>query len=169
MNKPIYLEPIDPSRDDLLEIYNMLESTKVPLVSNKMGRSRTFGVHRAMTLGMIKGRVSRKYGLSAASKLHYDLYEALMNFGKTFVPFEFNAIQINHNLVCAKHKDKNNESLSVIISIGDYEGCNLVIEDHGIYDTNCHPLIFNGYDNVHYNTPLISGNKYSFVFFTNSK
>ena len=54
MNKPIYLEPIEPSRDDLLEIYNILDNTKVLLASNKTGRAKTFGPHRSMTLGIVK-------------------------------------------------------------------------------------------------------------------
>lgn len=162
------LPKIDPSREDLLEVYNLLESITIPCVDNGRGRAGTFGRHRAMTMGMIKARVSRKYGLSYNSKKYPALYEALMKFGKTIVPFEFNAIHVNHNVVCPRHLDPYNSGKSLLVSFGDYEGCNIMVEGHGEYNTNCSPLIFDGSKAYHYNTPLKSGNKYSLVFFTNS-
>jgi hypothetical protein len=164
-----FLEPLNPSRDDLQEIYNMLESIVVPCLSNKSGRARTFGKHKSMTLGYIKGRVSRKYDLSYRTKKFPELYEKIKAFGETFVPFEFNAIHINHNVVCPRHLDGNNTSLSCLISLGDYEGCKLIIENiDDEIDTNCKPIVFDGTKHYHWNSPLISGNKYSLVFFTNS-
>lgn len=165
MNTPIYLESIDSHRDDVLNIYKILQKTSVRRCTDKMGRAKSFGPHRSMTLGLVKTRITRNFGLSSMSKKNYKLYEALMEFGKTFVPFEFNSIQVNHNVVCPKHIDPNNIGLSVIVSIGDYEGCDLVIENHGTYDIKYKPLVFNGSIDYHYNTPLTSGNKYSFVFF----
>ena len=165
MNTPVYLESIDSNRDDILNIYKILQNTSVCLLTNKMGRAKTFGTHRSMTLGLVKARITRNFGLSSMTKKHFKLYEALMEFGKTFVPFEFNSIQVNHNVVCPRHIDKNNIGASVIVSIGDYECCDLVIENYGTYDIKYKPLIFDGSIDYHYNTPLISGNKYSFVFF----
>ncbi len=162
--KPINIK-IDPSRDDILEIYNLLEFVNVPLLSNKMGRSKTFGNHRSMTLGIVKARISRKYALSYYTKKYPELYEMLMKFGKTIVPFNFNAIHINHNVVCPRHLDAHNVGKSCLVSFGDYEGCNLIVEGYGEYNTNCSPIIFDGSKLYHYNTPLISGNKYSLVFF----
>ena len=78
-------------------------------------------------------------------------------------------ITINKNLVCPPHKDKYNKSSSVIFSIGDYEGCNLIIQkpdgDEEI-NTFRNPVMFEGSKYTHYNTPLISGTKYSFIFFS---
>lgn len=162
------LPKIDPSSEDLLEVYNLLESIAIPCVDNGTGRSGTFGRHRAMTMGMIRARVSREYGLSLNSRKNPELYEALIKFGKTIVPFDFNAIQVNHNVVCPRHLDPYNSGNSCLISFGDYEGCNLIIEGHGEYNTNCSPIVFNGAKVYHYNTPFKSGNKYSLVFFTNS-
>lgn len=159
------LPKIDPSSEMLLEIYNLLECINVPLLSNKMGRSPSFGVHRAMTLGIIKARISKTYGLSYYTKKYPELYEMIMNFGKSIVPFDFNAIHINHNVVCPRHLDAYNTGKSCLISFGDYEGCNLIIEGYGEYNTNCRALIFDGSKSYHYNTPLISGNKYSLVYF----
>lgn len=162
------LPKIDPSSEDLLDVYNLLESITIPCVDNGTGRSGTFGRHRAMTMGMIRARASREYGLSYNSRKHLVLYEALMKFGKTIVPFEFNAIHVNHNVVCPRHLDPYNSGKSLLVSFGDYEGCNIMVEGHGEYNTNCSPIVFNGAKVYHYNTPFKSGNKYSLVFFTNS-
>jgi hypothetical protein len=62
------------------------------------------------------------------------------------------------------HKDSKNQGKSLLISFGDYEGCKLMI-DGKEYDTNCKPIIFDGSSLEHWNTPLISGNKYSIVFY----
>jgi hypothetical protein len=51
------------------------------------------------------------------------------------------------------------------VSFGDYVGCDLVV-DGVTYDTR-KGLVFDGYLKEHYNTPLISGTKYSLVFFNN--
>ena len=161
------LPKIDPSSNDLLEVYNLLDSITIPTLTNKMSRAKYFGRHRAMTMGMIRGRISKKYELSKYSKKYPLLYEALIKFGKTIVPFDFNAIQVNNNVVCPRHLDPFNTDKSLLVSFGDYEGCNIVVEGYGEYDTNCSPIVFNGSKYYHYNTPLISGNKYSLVFFTN--
>jgi len=164
-----FIEPLNPSREDLQDIYAMLENIVVPCLSNKSGRAKTFGRHRSMTLGMIKARITRQYNLSYRTKKFPHLYEAIKKFGESFVPFPFNAIHINHNVVCPRHLDPHNTSLSCLISIGEYEGCNLVIENMpDEIDTNCKLFIFDGTKHYHWNTPLISGNKYSLVFFTNS-
>jgi hypothetical protein len=165
---PKYLTPIDPSDDLIQEIIGHLSAFKVPLQNGKGGRARTFGTHRAMTLGFIRGRKTKRYELSYNSRKHPELYQAIKKLGEKFVPFEFTAIQLNHNVVCPKHLDPYNAGDSAIISIGDYEGCELAIEGFGIFDTNCKPLMFNGSKHYHWNTPLKNGNKYSFVFFTNT-
>lgn len=54
---------------------------------------------------------------------------------------------------------------SMLISFGDYTGCNIVIE--GImYDAKYSPIIFNGSERHHWNTNDLQGNKYSLVFYT---
>lgn len=175
----VCLPTIDPLRDDIQDLLYELQNTTITLVSNKMGRARTFGTHRAMTMGMVKQRISRKYELSYSSKKYPKLYEAILRFGKT-LDFEFNSIHINHNVVCSRHLDPDNVGKSLLVSFGDYEGCNLIIEtEDGLkeYNTNCSPIIFDGTKHYHYNTPFAgtprtpssrekSGNKYSLVFFS---
>ena len=160
-HSPIYLEKLQ--EDDVKYIYEELEKIRVPLLSSKMGRARTFGTHRSVTMGYTKARTTRKVELSNYSKKYPELYQMLLELGKK-INFEFNSIHINHNVVCPPHKDKNNIGLSCILSIGDYIGGELFINDK-IYNTYLSPLVFDGANNTHYNNP-IEGNKYSLVFFT---
>lgn len=163
---PKYLTKIDD--DDVKDLLEKLEKTKIILNKNKQGRARSFGEHRSFTLGYVQARISRKIDLSYYTKKNMELYNLILELGKKIVPFEFDAIHVNHNVVCPPHKDKNNNGESVIISLGNYEGCNLIIGDKE-YDTRLKPLMFDGANITHYNTPLISGNKYSLVFFKGLK
>jgi hypothetical protein len=154
--------------EDYLEVYNLLCNTTVKLNSNKSGRL-SFGKHRSMVLGFIKARVTRVFGLSYESKRNPELYQAVLELGKKICPFEFNAIHINEDVVCPRHLDPGNVGKSLLLSLGDYNGCNLVIENYGEYNTNCKPIVFDGSSSWHYNTPLLSGKKYSLVYFTSPK
>jgi hypothetical protein len=181
-HSPVYLEKLQ--EDDVKEIYEELEKINIPLLSSKMGRARLFGRHRSVTMGYTKARITRKIGLSEKSRKYPKLYQLLLKLGNKIgfkfcgvtpphateregsetVGFWFNSIHINHNVVCPPHKDKNNIGLSCIVSIGNYTGGELIINDK-IYNTHLSPLVFDGINNTHYNNP-IDGNKYSFVFFT---
>lgn len=163
MQEPIYLDAVHPS--ELMGLYELLEQTKIPLASGFSGRAKKFGNHRAMVLGFCKPRFSNTYGLSINSLKHKELYEEIVRIGKLCVPFEFETIHLNHNVVCPPHFDSGNIGDSVLLSLGDYEGCKLNIEGFGEFDTNCQPLLFNGSKFKHWNTPLESGNKYSLVFY----
>lgn len=167
-DRPVYLDGLN-DLDEYVEVYNALEEYPLTMLAGKSGRAMSFGQHRAVVLGYVIARVTRKYQLSRESKLRPKLYEAVMKLGKKICPFEFQAIQINHNLTCPRHKDRGNYGKSVIVSLGDYEGSNLVVEGYDEYDTNCRPLMFDGGKFFHYNTPKISGNKYSLVFFSNKQ
>lgn len=158
------LPPVEPER--VSELYFLLESITVPLNSNKQGRCRSFGNHRAMTLGYVKARITRTVGLSYYTKKYPHIYEAIKTFGESICPFQFKTIHINHNVVCPRHIDPTNVGESMLVSFGDYEGCDLTIENEGTFNTNCQPIIFNGSTQYHYNTPLLSGNKYSLVFYS---
>ena len=71
---------------------------------------------------------------------------------------------MNKNVVAPRHVDSKNVGVSLIISIGDYEGGNLIVE--GIeYDTRYTGHVFDGSTMEHWNSPITSGTKYSFVLF----
>ena len=165
-DEPVWLPPL--AESETTNLYDMLSKIKVPKQSGGRGRSKTFGEHRSMTLGYIKGRVTRKYDLSYNSKRMPKIYEEVCRIGKLICPFEFSAIHLNHNVQCPRHIDGNNAGRSVIISLGEYEGGSLFIEGQGEFVTKNHPLIFDGGKYYHWNAPITSGNKYSLVFFSSS-
>ena len=166
-----YQFQVDKCIFDKLEM--LLNKYKIPLKSaagyNKQGYStngrRGFPKHRACCYGLIKYKCGGKIDLSYNTKKHPDIYEELVKVGKLICPFEFTSIMVNHNVVCPKHIDTNNVGDSMLVSLGEYEGCNIVI-DGKEYDARYSPIVFNGALLEHWNTPLISGNKYSLVFFS---
>lgn len=162
--QPEYLEEFN----DTSKLFEMLSSITVPVVSSNNRKS--FDRHRAMTLGIIKGRVTKIYSLSRSSKKFPQIYEEVVRIGKLICPFEFESIHLNHNVVCPRHIDRGNTGESVIISFGDYSGGTLFIESGEVaeYDTKNRPLKFNGSKYYHWNAPILEGNKYSLVFFNSN-
>lgn len=170
------------SDEDATELYNICKNITIPLNTFKkydngntacrMGRAQQFGPHRACLLGYTYPRFKpRSNGpqLSSFSNKHPELYECLLNISKKYFPeHNWKTIQLNHNVVCTPHTDKYNNGKSIIFSVGDYTGCNLMIETtEGIeeLDTRNKITSFEGARYKHWNTPLLSGQKYSFVFY----
>jgi hypothetical protein len=135
---------------------------------NKLaGRYRkNFPAHRADIFGIVKRRPFQGGGteLSVASHRKPHLLQELERLGKIFVPFKYSSILINNNTICGKHHDANNVGNSLLISIGDYEGCKIVVEGKE-YDAKYTPTIFNGSTLEHWNTNDLVGNKYSIVYY----
>ena len=162
---------IDKSIFEKLE--GLLQKYKIPFKSaagvDKKGRTtngrRGFPKYRGCVYGLCRRKIGGSIGLSYHTIKHPELYEELMKVGKIICPFEFTSIQVNNNIVCPKHIDGNNVGDSMLVSLGEYEGCNIVI-DGKEYDSLYSPILFNGSQLEHWNTPLISGNKYSLVFFS---
>lgn len=150
--------------NDDTHILDLLNKTKFHNYKRKDGRASSFGDYTGLTLGYVKGRISRKIDLSFHTKKNMELYEEIVRIGKLICPFEFEAIQLNKNVQTPKHKDLNNSGLSCIISFGEYEGLDLIVEGE-LYDIRNRALIFDGANNMHWNTPLVSGTKYSIVYF----
>ena len=151
---------------DICELLlNYLDKITITLNKNKMGRAQSFGEHRSITLGIVKSRRTRRYGLSRLTHKFPELFKLLTDISMQYFPeYEFNAIHVNKNVVCPPHIDKNNIGPSIIFSIGNYQGCDL--NCGGVsFNTHEHALLFKGNKSLHYNTPLLSGTKYSFVFF----
>jgi hypothetical protein len=155
-----------PTRVELFEkIYELLNKIIFPYKTNDNNNGRLgFPRYRGAVFGIAKRRFSNKIDLSQMSKKYPEIYEEIMRIGKEICPFEFETIQLNHNLTCPKHKDKNNISPSVLVSFGDYTGGYIVVEGE-IYDAKNTPIIFNGALLEHWNTPDLEGNKYSLVYF----
>jgi len=142
----------------------MLETITIPkksLTSNRRG----FPIrHRAMTLGETRGRFNGITGLSYYSKKYPELWAEVKRIGDLVTPFAWKSCHLNKNVVCPKHKDSKNATLTCIISFGDYTGCDLMIEGEK-HNTFYTPLIFNGAEKEHWNIDDLKGTKFSLVFF----
>ena len=149
---------------DTSELLNELKRRQIPVAKNrKKGianlRSCVFGITHKRLFGP-------SFGAAAANKHRPDLWKLIKQIP---VPISYDSVQVNQNAQAGPHKDKNNVGLSYILSIGDYEGGDLVIQSpdgtetaHALLGTP--GLIFDG-SNTHYNTPH-TGTKYSLIFYS---
>jgi len=129
------------------------------------GYRANFKPHYVATFGMVNPRF--KTGgiqLSSASVKYAHIYEELLRIGNIICPFEFSSIHFLKNCVCPPHKDSKNSRKSVLVSFGDYTGCNIVVEGI-VYDAKYTPIIFDGKTMEHWNTDDLEGTKYSLVFY----
>ena len=121
----IQLPQINPSELSLL--YSMLENISLPK-KNKSTNRRGFPIgQRSVTFGFTRGRYNGKYELSYYSKKYQEIYNELLRIGRIYCPLKFSTIHINKNVVCPPHKDSKNAGKSMLLSFGDYTGCNIVI------------------------------------------
>lgn len=148
------------------ELFNLLQKSSVAFRDKRSSRLG-FGKHRCEQYGYVRARFSGIVGLSRPSRTKFDIYKEIIKIGETICPFKFNSIQLNNNTVCPPHYDSANVGSSLLISFGEYTGCNIVIEGI-IYDAKYIPIIFNGSEREHWNTNDLEGNKYSLVFFNNN-
>ena len=148
----------------LKKIEEKLSSMTIPRTSITQNRLNFPERHRRMILGITKARFKGTWGLSSCSKKYPELYKMIMEFGNTYIPIPFNAIHINHNVVCPKHIDKKNAGVSAIVSCGQYTGCQLMIE--GVHHETYYNIItFNGSEKEHWNTDDLEGSRYSLIFY----
>jgi hypothetical protein len=154
----------DPSFFDPL--FYMLNKINVPLKSTETNNSRKgFSKHRSMTFGIVKVRYSGTIGLSRPSVLHPAIYAEILRIARVIAPnFKFSSVHLNKNVVCPPHTDDNNVGKSLLVSFGDYEGCELVVGGK-VVDTKNRPVIFDGSRVEHMNLPMLAGTKYSLVYF----
>ena len=147
-------------------LYQMFKEIKLPRTCKSNNRYN-FPHYRGGVYGMVRPRFKYKgYDeLSRLSRLYPHIYEEINRIGKLICPFEFRSIQVNHNLICPPHRDKGNRGMSLLVSFGDYSGCNIVVNDI-VYDARHRPVIFDGALHEHYNTNDLVGDKYSLVFFS---
>lgn len=157
--------------DEIIEaLEEELKKVVIPLnlrknVNNNKVRSITFGKvkHRGHGTPLQDSRFNAKW-----PKI-WDLIQTLGNIIAKNICWS--SVQLNHNVKCDRHIDKNNISLSVIISFGQYVGGEFYVQELGdgldcyVRKKTYHqPITFDG-SIMHYNDPLLSGNKYSLVYF----
>jgi len=149
-------------------LYDMFNSIKIPKRSSTSQRYNTTGM-RTICFGLVKYRIQFKnkptHGTSRFTKLYPEIYDELKVVINSIYPdFTYTTIQVNHNGVMDYHTDKNNQGDTVILSFGEYEKGELVI-DEVEYNMNCCAVRFNAAKIRHKTLPLI-GNKYSLVYFS---
>ena len=95
------------------------------------------------------------------SKLQF----ALIKLVEIYKPnFKFTSIQINKNFTSGTLHIDGNVGPSLTLSVGDFEGGQLYINNRGCVDTHNKLVLFNGQE-PHMALPY-TGKRYSFVFFT---
>lgn len=144
------------------EIYTELK--RKPLDVNKyrnkagQGRSQAFGV------------VNKRCMPADASRQNWlrpKLYYHLLEFGKKYVPFEFNAITVNCNYQAAPHRDKRNDGNSFLVAFGEFSGGELEIHEGpylGLHNIRHKPIIADFSTMLHSVKPF-EGERYSLVFY----
>jgi hypothetical protein len=149
------------NQEDIAELYNEFKNNvKIPYESSV----KRFGKTKRMCFGIVFDRIKKCERPAKSNTTHKRAFELLDQYAKKFVPFQYKTIQVNHNVVCPRHIDPNNNGKSYIVSFGEYEGCKLFINDV-MYDAYLQPTMFNGALLEHYNSNDLVGDKYSVVFY----
>ena len=155
------LDQIHPEEFSLL--YEMLESISLPM-TNANNTRRGFAFHRSTGFGIIRQRHTNNLEISYYSKKYPEIHAEMERIGNKFCPFKYTSIHTNKNVVCPPHRDGANKGKSMLLSFGEYTGCNIVVEGTKL-NADCQPIIFNGADLEHWNTDDLVGTKYSLVFY----
>lgn len=150
-------------RKEFVKIEQLLSKITIPLCAKNQRKG--FPNYRAMTLGLTKYRCDRFISCAKSNDKYPELFETVFAFGDKHCPIPFTSVYVIQNCICPPHKDRGNSGKSCIISLGEYTGCNLVIEDK-VYDAKYRPIVFDGHLLSHYNTDDLVGNKYSLVFYS---
>jgi hypothetical protein len=161
-NENTIIKQLDKYPKNIFEdLENMLNEIVIPTRNNRKG----FGIHHVMTFGLAYGRITRRVQPSVHTIQYPEIAEELERIGKIICKdIHFTSVHLLKNTVSPRHRDGKNSGFSVLCSFGDYEGNNIVVNGKE-YDASERPVYFNGRWLEHYNTPLISGNKYSLVFY----
>jgi hypothetical protein len=151
------------------DLYHSLKSIVVPKIKRNnvtQVRAALPDGSRSIAFGYVLKRIGRKFELSSITLKYPEIYTQLKVLINNIDPdFSYTSIQVNHNVICNPHRDKNNVGKSIIVSVGDYSGCHFVIEDI-IYDAYHQPISFDGSKLTHWNTKDLIGDKYSIVYYT---
>lgn len=122
---------------------------------------KSTGTGRSVAYGFVRRR-SYPPGVSNENKKWPQLWSLLKQYGET-IGLSWDTVQVNIDCVCGKHRDVGNFGDSYLLSGGDYQGGELVIEGTE-YDCKYAPIVFNGSEREHWNKPM-TGRKWSIIFF----
>ena len=150
----------DVSLEKAKAMLEVLKTWKVPMQSKSRYRKAT-GHSRSASFGYVRKR-HRQPGVSMLNSKVPHVWNALKDFADS-TGFLYDSIQVNQDVVCTKHRDKNNTGDSYLISLGDFTGGELIVEEI-LYDCKMKPIVFNGALMEHYNNPFV-GSKWSVILF----
>jgi len=150
-------------------LYFMLSSISIKKKSKTNNRYNPDGL-RLTQFGIVRYKLPKKgcplYGMSRYGRLYPEILEELkLIISEIYPDFKYTTVQVNHNCAMGYHTDKNNQGDTVILSLGEYEGGYLVIDEKK-YNTNCKAIRFNATKIPHMVTNDIVGTKYSLVYFS---
>ncbi len=134
--------------------------------SIKIGATKQRGA-RSSFAGIVPYRNVQK--ISILSMNHPKLDELLLYFLHNHRPdFKFNSVLINKNCQAEPHIDSKNIGNSIIITIGDFSGGGIYVEENifqpRLFEIRTYSLEFNGSFYKHWTEPF-KGNRYSLIFF----
>ena len=149
--------------DRFTKIEELLNKVTFPVVSAK--NRRGFPKHKAFLVGLTKHRCLRHVMTARLNDIYPELLEELFKLGDEICPFNFTSVYVNKNVTSPPHKDTGNVGNSLIVSLGQYTGSNLIIENIK-YNAKYTPIIFDGGTLEHWNTDDLNGTKYSLIFYS---
>ena len=122
---------------------------------------------RGSTAGIVFWRGEEK--ISKLSEEHPFLDDLLLVFLNYHRPdFVFNSVFITKNCQSRPHRDSGNATSSIIVTLGDYEGGGLFVEEDfdktHLFPLRKYSLEFDGSKYTHY-TEKFQGTRYSLVFY----
>ena len=109
---------------------------------------------------------------------HPELLQLFKEFANNYFSwFEWNNVQINYmteGCRMKEHLDKKNVGDSYLIAFGGYRGGDTYVKNkddknYTLYDCRVCPLVFNGAERKHGVSTVQEGERYSLVFFKNTK
>lgn len=98
------------------------------------------------------------------SQTHKTEFKNFLDSLEEIIPFSFNMILCMKNVILKPNKDHSDLPAKLMLSVGDYTGSKLIVENEEIDERN-KPIIFDGKLFYHYHTPIKTGTKYTLVFY----
>ena len=132
------------------ELYDKLQKINITC-RNTTDTRRKFGKHRSCVWGTTKQRATHKIAIAKYSIKYPEIWGMIQQIGNHF-NIKYDAVHLNKDVICPKHKDERNVGKSVLLSFGDYTGCNIVIEGNK-YELHTMPILYSnlnpGHNNCH--------------------
>ena len=85
-----------------------------------------------------------------------------------FPDFNYNFVQINKNVRTARHRDTKNIGDTVLFTLGDFKGGDLMTDD-GPVDVLRKPFCFNGFHTHHWTGDFTGGPRYCCIYFKHNQ